>query len=129
MRKKSQPFRILIVDDCPADISQPYILTYHLGCEVTLALDGHQALSAVNAERYDLVILDWNMPTMSGLEFLTSIRTGGSGLNVVVHSGYKFTSSEMERVSKYRILDFWPKPMGPSEILKRMKKLRERLER
>lgn len=129
MKKKNRPFRVLIVDDCPDDIARPYLLTHHLGCEVTLALDGLQALSTVKKDRYDLIILDWNMPIMSGHEFLSSVRARGLGMNVVLHSGAEFSDSELESIADYRIMDFWPKPMGPSEILKRMKIIRERLDR
>lgn len=38
------------------------------------AADGKAALLKLRRERYDLVITDWNMPTMSGLELLRNIR-------------------------------------------------------
>lgn len=129
MKKSKRPFRVLIVDDCPADISQPYLLTSHLGCEVTLALDGRQALNSVENASFDLVILDWNMPIMSGYEFLTTVRTRGRGLNVVLYSGNRLSRQDLDSIAGYRILDFWKKPMGPVEILKRIKVIRERLGR
>lgn len=129
MKKSKRSFRVLIVDDCPDDISRPYMLTSQLGCEVALALDGRQALSSIITSKFDLVILDWNMPVMSGSDFLLSAREQGVGLNVVVHSGSRLSREELDAASDYGVVDFWPKPMGPVEILKRIKTIRERLGR
>jgi len=38
------------------------------------AVDGRMALDALRAGRFDLVIADWNMPNMSGLDFLREAR-------------------------------------------------------
>lgn len=129
MKKTNRPFRVLIVDDCPDDITRPYLLTSQLGCEVTLALDGNQALSSVMASKFDLVILDWNMPVMSGPDFLSLARSKGVGLNVVLYSGNRLSRAEWDQVADYRILDYWQKPMGPIEILKRIKVIRENMGR
>ena len=53
--------------------------------EVTEAKDGAQALELCEKSFPDLVLLDWNMPVMSGLEFLTKLRRmpGGDAPNVV----------------------------------------------
>ena len=42
------------------------------------ATDGKEALAQLAAESVDLVITDWNMPNMSGLEFLQAIRSSGA---------------------------------------------------
>ena len=44
------------------------------GHDVVEAADGRQALEAVSAEEPDLVLSDWNMPEMNGLEFVTAVR-------------------------------------------------------
>ncbi|GAA1800903.1 chemotaxis response regulator CheY [Luedemannella flava] len=46
--------------------------------DVVEAADGRQAFDAVNAEAPDLVISDWNMPEMTGIEVLNALRAGGS---------------------------------------------------
>lgn len=53
--------------------------------EVSEAKDGAQALEHCENSLPDLVLLDWNMPVMSGLEFLTSLRRmpGGDEPRVV----------------------------------------------
>jgi two-component system chemotaxis response regulator CheY len=45
-----------------------------LNFTVEEAEDGRQALSSVEANMPDVVLLDWNMPVMNGMEFLRSLR-------------------------------------------------------
>jgi two-component system chemotaxis response regulator CheY len=52
------------------------ILEAH-GFDVAEAGDGQQALDACHAQMPDCVLLDWNMPVMSGMEFLRLLRQRG----------------------------------------------------
>jgi two-component system chemotaxis response regulator CheY len=45
-----------------------------MGFEVTEAKDGAQALERCQEQLPDFILLDWNMPVMSGLEFLNKLR-------------------------------------------------------
>ncbi len=45
--------------------------------EIREAVDGADALAAVPDFRPDLILSDWNMPNMTGIEFLTALRGGG----------------------------------------------------
>lgn len=45
--------------------------------EITEAADGAIALEIVTDERPDLVLSDWNMPNMSGIELLSALRANG----------------------------------------------------
>ena len=67
--------RILIVDDLGAMRKVLRKLLEAVGLtEVTEARDATEALSKLKLERFDLIISDWNMPTMSGFDLLTQIR-------------------------------------------------------
>tara|TARA_B100000745_G_C19929805_1_gene313041 strand:+ start:162 stop:539 length:378 start_codon:yes stop_codon:yes gene_type:complete len=44
---------------------------------VILAEDGAQGLKFANEKNFDLIISDWNMPKMTGLEFLKAVRADG----------------------------------------------------
>jgi two-component system chemotaxis response regulator CheY len=73
--------KILIVDDSKA---MRMIVTRTLrqagfaDHEYVEAEDGAQGLAAVAAERPDLVLSDWNMPEVSGIEFLQQLRAAGN---------------------------------------------------
>jgi len=46
-------------------------------CEVVEAVDGRDGLAKVQEADPDLVLSDWNMPEMTGLDFLTALRASG----------------------------------------------------
>jgi two-component system chemotaxis response regulator CheY len=48
--------------------------------DVVEAADGRQAYDAVQSEKPDLVISDWNMPEMTGIDVLRSLRGGGNNI-------------------------------------------------
>jgi two-component system, chemotaxis family, chemotaxis protein CheY len=56
-----------------------------LGFAVTEAENGQEALARCAVAMPDLILLDWNMPVMTGIEFITALRTqpGGSHPKVV----------------------------------------------
>lgn len=67
--------RILIVDDLGSMRKVLKKLLESIGfSDVSEARDASEALSKLKLERFDLVISDWNMPTMTGLDLLALIR-------------------------------------------------------
>ncbi|WP_422044602.1 response regulator [Roseateles sp.] len=74
------PLRVLIVDDSRAiqAIIQRVLQSASLGpLSIELAMDGEQALRLVNSFQPDLVISDWHMPKVGGLEMLQTLRQIG----------------------------------------------------
>jgi CheY-like chemotaxis protein len=76
--------RLLVADDDP-DIRQLVsdLFTAH-GYHVQTAADGREALSTLQAEKFDILILDIGMPEVNGLEVLRQIREHQPGLPVIV---------------------------------------------
>jgi two-component system, chemotaxis family, chemotaxis protein CheY len=71
----SMPPRVLVVDDGTL-IRLYYRETLEAaGFEVAEAINGIEALEKVLSERFDLVIVDINMPKMDGMSFLRSLRS------------------------------------------------------
>jgi PAS domain S-box-containing protein len=56
----------------------------NLGCKVDVVPDGQKAVSALQSINYDMVLMDWNMPRMDGLEATAHIRDKQS--NVLNHA-------------------------------------------
>lgn len=67
--------KILVVDDVTSmrNVTKSILMVADY-TNVTLASDGAKALELLNTEPYDLIICDWEMPNMSGLEVLIEIR-------------------------------------------------------
>lgn len=70
--------RVLVVDDFSTMRRILRNLLVELGFSSALiqeAEDGNAALAMLKASAFDLVVTDWNMPNMSGIELLQAIRT------------------------------------------------------
>mgnify|MGYP001367258339 FL=1 len=75
----------LIVDDSKVIRMVARKILEELNFETREAADGREALDACREKLPDAVLLDWNMPVMSGIEFLREMRAlpGGTGPVVV----------------------------------------------
>ena len=75
--------RILVVDDSRV-MRQIVVRTLRQagfgGHEIVEAVDGVDGLAKVGETQPDLVLSDWNMPNMTGIEFLRSLRASGNGV-------------------------------------------------
>jgi two-component system chemotaxis response regulator CheY len=67
---------IMVVDDSKImrNIVKKTFSQLKILCEFVEAGDGEEALKLLETNRIDLVLLDWNMPKMSGLDFLKRAR-------------------------------------------------------
>jgi len=122
---------ILLVDDEPENRRSYEEILNDLGYEVIAEADGESALSVVRAgARIDLVITDYRMPGMSGLEFITQLRRyllsvpvimitafGGIGtyfqslsLGVFEYVNKPVTKEEFERIVMAAIANSLPGP-------------------
>lgn len=66
--------KALVVDDSAFIRKIARQILDNMGFEVSEAKDGAHALEQCQAGLPELILLDWNMPVMSGLEFLTKLR-------------------------------------------------------
>lgn len=113
--------KILWVDD-EVDLLKPHILFLTgKGYEVDTRVSGAEALEAIDEVRYDIVLLDENMPGLTGLETLHEIKEKQASLPVVM-----ITKSEeefiMEEAIGSKIADYLIKPVNPNQILLSLKK-------
>ena len=112
---------ILWADD-EIDLLKPHILFLkQKGYEVVTVSNGRDALDAVAANNFDLVILDENMPGLSGLETLSQIKLTSPEVPVIM-----ITKSEEENIMNQaignKIADYLIKPVNPNQILLSIKK-------
>jgi PAS domain S-box-containing protein len=70
------PARVLVVDDVATNRQLIAALLKQRGHAVTLATDGDEAVALATDERFDLILMDVNMPRMDGLSATRAIRAG-----------------------------------------------------
>ena len=113
--------RILWADD-EIDLLKPHILfLQNKGYEVETVTNGRDALDALNNQIFNLIILDENMPGISGLEALQRIKMLQPNVPVIM-----ITKSEEEDIMNQaigsEIADYLIKPVNPMQILLSIKK-------
>ncbi|MDE6269782.1 MAG: PglZ domain-containing protein [Muribaculaceae bacterium] len=114
-------YRILWADD-EIDLLKPHIIFLRSrGYDVDTACSGADALDMAGANPYDLIILDENMPGISGLEALATIKQRMPLVPVIM-----ITKSEEENIMDQalgsKIADYLIKPVNPNQILLAIKK-------
>ncbi|MEC5319828.1 response regulator [Brenneria populi subsp. brevivirga] len=80
--------RVLVVDDDTLNLRIAARLLRDLGHSGALAADGEKALQLARQQPFDLMLLDINMPKLSGEDTLRALRAGGSRLPVLMVSGH-----------------------------------------
>ena len=89
------------------------------------ASDGYEAIRKLEENDYDVVLLDLNMPGMSGLDVLRSICDLGKPVEVIIVTGYGSLDSAIEAV-RYRAYDYVLKPFEATQITKIVKNALEK---
>jgi putative two-component system response regulator len=114
--------KIMVVDDDGIALQVARKVLTSDGHEIILAEDGRQALDILGKEGIRIVISDWNMPNMDGIELCKSIRS-------VFTMNYIYFILVTSRNSKEDLLsglsagadDFITKPFEPAELILRVK--------
>ena len=119
--RMSQP-HVMIVEDEP---SQREVLSYNLAAEgyrITSAENGEEALLMIAEDRPDVIVLDWMLPSVSGLEVCRQLKIRPETREVPII----MLSARSEEVDRVRGLetgadDYVVKPYAISELMVRVK--------
>jgi two-component system response regulator AtoC len=117
--------KILIVDDEPSNRKILQQELTHRGYAVDTANDGSEALKKVETTRPDLIILDYTMPGLSGLDVLKELRKKEDDTPVVMITAYG-TVDRAVQAMKEGAYDFITRPFEPDHITLVVQKALER---
>jgi two-component system response regulator HydG len=110
--------RVLVVDDDQGlRFSVRESLVQSGNFEVEEAVDGMEAVEKVRASRFDLVILDVDMPRLNGLEALKLIKEQDPSIVVLIMTAYA-TIDDAVRAVKEGAYNYISKPVKGEELLK-----------
>jgi two-component system sensor histidine kinase RpfC len=116
---------VLVADDNPTNREVLGRILERAGHEVSLVADGDQALDALETSHYDIVLLDRNMPGLSGLETLQAIRlmTRGRERVPVILLSADVTLEAKRECLEAGADSFVPKPVEALRLLDEMRSL------
>jgi PAS domain S-box-containing protein len=120
--------RILLVEDNAVNRALAQRLLQKRGFNVSIAADGKEALRAVAAADFDLILMDIQMPEMDGLEATSAIRTGekltGKRTPIIALTAHAL-KEDRERCLSAGMDAYITKPIRPDELFSVMQKLLE----
>ena len=108
--------KILIIDDEPSITRAFSSLLTDEGFQAETAPDAETALIILRKVRFDLILLDLNLPGMQGVDFLRTIQEQLTVSPVLVISGQSDIPTALEAV-KLGALDYLEKPVQPEKLL------------
>ena len=79
--------KVLVVDDDEGVRAVTGEMLKRIGCDPTLVDSGEAAVAACQVKDYDVVLLDFTMPDMSGEDVYRTLRAADSDLRVIFMSG------------------------------------------
>ncbi len=88
--------------------------------DATEAGDGMEAVKAATTTDFDLILLDWNMPKMSGIDALRALRQAGKKTPVIMVTTEAEKSRVIEAI-KTGANDYLIKPFSPDQLAAKVK--------
>lgn len=88
--------------------------------DATEAGDGVEAVEATKSSQFDVILLDWNMPKMSGIDTLRTIRQTGNKTPVIMVTTEAEKSRVIEAI-KTGANDYLIKPFSPDQLAQKVK--------
>lgn len=120
--------RVLLVDDEERIIAALQRLLRREGYEVVTANCGSEALAILESDPVNLVISDYRMPGMTGVELLREIRQRWPDTLRIILSGYSEVSTIIAAINEGEIYKFISKPWNDEEIKLHMRRALEQYE-
>lgn len=120
-KKRSLEKRALVVDDSSTirKVVSKILLDDGFFTDIVTADDGDTALKLFPKQKFDLVILDWEMPRIQGIDVLKTIRKTDKDTPIIMATGHTKIENMVEAFDS-GASNFIPKPFTPQELIKKV---------
>jgi CheY-like chemotaxis protein len=119
LAKTSKP-RILVVDDDELELALLCDRLESCGLDASRAANGAEALELISKEWFPVVLTDWQMPVMSGVEMVERLRTQGAHDTYVIMLTVLESGFDYERAYAAGVDDYLSKKRPEVELLSRI---------
>ena len=106
---------VLVVDDEKTVCNSCKKILTREGYNVEVAMSGEEALSKVKGNDFDVLVTDWKMPQLDGIEVANRIKKENPNIAVVMITGYPSVETSIKAL-RSGISDYVPKPFTPTEL-------------
>lgn len=113
--------KILIAEDNELNMKLMKDVLEVQGFDVNIAIDGEAAFKKITSNKYDLLLLDLQMPKLSGFYVLEKIKKREIELKTIVVSACAM-QEEIERAKNLGCIDYITKPIRINEFIATVKK-------
>ncbi|MFW9879060.1 MAG: response regulator [Candidatus Thorarchaeota archaeon] len=114
-------FKILVVDD-EHEVQKAIVRTLKKSnlftCDVFIASNGIEGLRVLDNGQFDLVISDFRMPKMNGIEFLNNVRERYPNIIRILITGYSEINVAKLAITKAKVHNYIEKPWDRNEFIK-----------
>ncbi len=117
--------KVLLVDDEPLNLKLYEKMLKEHQFQIFTAANGQECLNAVKAHFPDLIILDWNMPVMDGIDALEILKKDEttSHIPVLMVTGVMTSSEDLAYAMTIGAVDFLKKPFDKQELSARVRNI------
>ncbi len=116
------PAKVLVVDDDPGMLDTLSDVLSATGYETSMASSGRAAIAKAKATRFDLIVMDVQMPGLNGVQTLHALRALDPDLSVLMMTAYTRDelAAESQRTTGFEVLS---KPLDLDRVLPLVKRI------
>jgi len=117
--------KLLLVDDEPLNLKLYEKMLKELDFQIFTATNGRECLDKVSECTPDLILMDWNMPVMDGIEALENLKKSDTtkDIPVLMITGVMTSSEDLAYALSAGAMDFLKKPFDKLELSARVKNI------
>jgi CheY-like chemotaxis protein/glycine cleavage system H lipoate-binding protein len=124
VRKMGYRANVLVVDDEEIVCKSCSRILTQEGHNVQTALNGREALRKVEEDKYDVLIADWKMPEIDGMEVMRIVKKNHPDIIVIMITGYPSVESAVKAM-RLGVSNYVAKPIDPDGLTQTLQKALE----
>lgn len=112
--------KILVIEDADSIRNMIVYALVQAGFDVSEASDGEMALKMATEDKYDLLLIDWMLPKVSGIEIVQSLRAS-KHTEIMLMLTAKDSDDDIVKAFELGVDDYLNKPISPRVLIARIK--------